>query len=158
MKARNNCFHIINLVIATNGATSPVHLGGLVWIINISIWLLNMLFIKYVYRIVANYLPLELLTFSFIRLPLPWGPPSSPISCMNQSCSCQPMPQQQQCGIPVTSATCTSAHGSTGSLTHWVGLGIEPKSSWMLVGFITRWATTGIPHLDYFRLELFLLL
>ena len=34
------------------------------------------------------------------------------------------------------------AHGNTGSLTHWVGPGIKPASSWILVGFATaepRW-------------------
>ena len=31
-------------------------------------------------------------------------------------------------------------------LTHWVGPGIEPTTfSWILVGFLTHWATTGIP-------------
>ena len=32
-------------------------------------------------------------------------------------------------------ATAT-VHSNTGSLTHWVGPGVEPVSSWMLVGFI----------------------
>ena len=31
---------------------------------------------------------------------------------------------------------CYSAYGSARPLTHWVGPGIEPASSWMLVGFI----------------------
>ena len=35
------------------------------------------------------------------------------------------------------------------SLTHWVRPGIEPASSWALVGFLTRWATTGIPRKLY---------
>ena len=30
-----------------------------------------------------------------------------------------------------------TAHGSTGSSTHWVRLGIEPESSWTLVKFVT---------------------
>ena len=38
---------------------------------------------------------------------------------------------------PAVSATYTTAHGNTGSLTHWVGPGIEPESPWILVGFIT---------------------
>ena len=33
------------------------------------------------------------------------------------------------------SATYTTAHGNTGSLTHWVRPGIKPLSSWMLVRF-----------------------
>ena len=36
----------------------------------------------------------------------------------------------------------TTAHGNTGSLTRWVRPGIEPASSWMLVGFLTHQATT----------------
>ena len=35
------------------------------------------------------------------------------------------------------SVTYTTAHGKVGSLTHWTKPGIEPTSSWMLVGFIS---------------------
>ena len=35
------------------------------------------------------------------------------------------------------SATYTTAHSNTRSLTHWEGPGIEPTSSWILVGFIS---------------------
>ena len=34
-------------------------------------------------------------------------------------------------------------HGNSRSLTHWVRPGIEPTTSWFLVGFINHWATTG---------------
>ena len=34
---------------------------------------------------------------------------------------------------------------NTRSLTHWARTGIEPTSSWMLVGFLTRRATMGTP-------------
>ena len=30
-------------------------------------------------------------------------------------------------------------------LTHWVKPGVEPESSWILVEFLTCWATPGIP-------------
>ena len=36
----------------------------------------------------------------------------------------------------------TTAHGNTGSLIHWLRPGIDPVSSWFLVGFISaapRW-------------------
>ena len=33
------------------------------------------------------------------------------------------------------------------SLTHWVRTGIEPTSSWILVGFLNRWAMTRTPLL-----------
>ena len=37
-------------------------------------------------------------------------------------------------------ATCSN------SLTHWARPGIEPASSWILVRFLTHWATTGTPY------------
>ena len=52
-------------------------------------------------------------------------------------------PQPQQCTIWAVSLTYTTAHGSTGSLTHWARPGIEHASSWMLIGFINHSATTG---------------
>ena len=39
--------------------------------------------------------------------------------------------------MPDLSCICTIAHCNTGSLTHWVGPGIEPMSSWMLVRLIS---------------------
>ena len=43
-------------------------------------------------------------------------------------------PQQRQIQA---SATCTIAQGKAGPLTHWAGPGMEPASSWILVGFVT---------------------
>ena len=40
-------------------------------------------------------------------------------------------------GIWAVSSTYTSAHSNAGSLTLWTRPGIEPKSSWTLVGFVT---------------------
>ena len=48
-----------------------------------------------------------------------------------------PIPQPQQRQIQVVSMTYTIAHGNTRSLTHWERPGIEPASSWILVGLIT---------------------
>ena len=45
------------------------------------------------------------------------------------------MAQPQQRGIRAASATYTAAHGKAGSLTHRVRPGIEPATSWFLVGF-----------------------
>ena len=53
----------------------------------------------------------------------------------NQSYSYQRMPQP--CRIQATSETYTTAQGNTGFLTHRARLGIEPESSWILVGFIS---------------------
>ena len=55
----------------------------------------------------------------------------------NWSYSCRPTPQPQQCRIPAASVTYTTAHGNTGSLTHWVRPEIKPKSSWILVGLVS---------------------
>ena len=67
----------------------------------------------------------------------------------NWSCSCQTVPQPQQCRIWAMSATYTAGHGNAGSLTHWARPGIVPASSWMLVKFVNHWATTGTPPLYF---------
>ena len=59
------------------------------------------------------------------------------------SCSCLPTPQPQPCLIWAASATYTVACSSARSLSHWARPGIKAASSWILVGFLTRWATTG---------------
>ena len=56
---------------------------------------------------------------------------------MNRTYSCQPTPQPQQDGTQATSATYITAHGNTGSPTHWVKPRIEPASSWILGGFVS---------------------
>ena len=66
-----------------------------------------------------------------------------------QSCSCQPTPEPQQRGIPATSATYTTAHSNSRSLTHWARLGIKPATSWFLVGFVSACATMGTTSLYY---------
>ena len=51
---------------------------------------------------------------------------------------CQgPTPQPQQRQIRAVPSTYATAHGNTGSLTQWMRPGIEPKTSWFLVGFIS---------------------
>ena len=66
---------------------------------------------------------------------------------LNQSCRCQPTPQPQQYGIRGASVTYATACSSARSLTHWARPEIEPASSWILVGFVTHWATVGTPVL-----------
>ena len=44
-----------------------------------------------------------------------------------------------------TSVTYTTAHSNARSLNPRVRPGIEPTSSWILIGFINHWATTGAP-------------
>ena len=55
------------------------------------------------------------------------------------------MPEPQQRRIRATSVTYITAHSSAGSLTHWAKPGIEPATSWFLVGFVNHWAMTGTP-------------
>ena len=42
--------------------------------------------------------------------------------------------------------TYTAAHGNARSLIHWVRPGIKPASWWILVRFLTCWATMGTPN------------
>ena len=64
---------------------------------------------------------------------------------LNRSYISGPTSQPQQCRIRAVSATCTAAHGNTGSLTHWVRPGIKPISSWILVGLVST-----VPQKDFF--------
>ena len=41
--------------------------------------------------------------------------------------------------------TYTRAHSNSRFLTHWERPGIEPTASWILGGFLTRWAMMGTP-------------
>ena len=49
------------------------------------------------------------------------------------------------------SVTYTAAHNNAGSLTHCARPGIEPLSSWMLVGFVNNWATKGTRIFSFLR-------
>ena len=66
-----------------------------------------------------------------------------------QSCSCWPMPQPQECQIRYVSVTYSAACDNTRSLTHWVGSGMEPESSWTLVRFVTAEPQWEPPVLGY---------
>ena len=63
----------------------------------------------------------------------------------NQSYSCPPTPQPQQPRIWAVSATYTTARGNTRSLIHWARQGIEPTTSWFLVGVHFCCAMMGTP-------------
>ena len=45
--------------------------------------------------------------------------------------------------IRAASSSLHHSHSHTRSLTHWARPGIQPASSWTLVGFLTPWAATG---------------
>ena len=87
-------------------------------------------------------------SFFFVFLPflgpLPWHM-EVPRLGSNRSCSHRPTPEPQQHQIQAASVTHTTAHGSAGSLTHRARPGIEPATSWFLVGFVNHGATTGTP-------------
>ena len=55
----------------------------------------------------------------------------------NRSCSHWPTAQPQQCQIWAASSNYNTAHSNARSLTHWERPGVEPTSSWILVGFVT---------------------
>ena len=84
-----------------------------------------------------------LFIFLFRAAPTAYG--ASPGKVSNRSRSCQPTPQPQQRQIWAESTTYTTAHGNARSLTHWARPGMEPVSSWILVGFANCWATVRTP-------------
>ena len=43
----------------------------------------------------------------------------------------------------------TTVHGNAGSLTHWARAGIEPSTSWFLVGFVNHCTMTGTPTFQF---------
>ena len=56
-----------------------------------------------------------------------------------------PKPQPQQGSIRALSVTYTIVHSNAGSLTHWARPGIQPETSWLLVGFTSpapQWELT----------------
>ena len=55
----------------------------------------------------------------------------------SQSCCCQPRPEPQQRQIRALSVIYAIVHSNAGSLTHWSRPGIEPETSWFLVGFVS---------------------
>ena len=63
----------------------------------------------------------------------------------NWSCSHQPIPQPQQRQIRAASVTYATAHSNAGSTTHQGRPGMEPTSSWIVVGFFFHCATMRTP-------------
>ena len=49
------------------------------------------------------------------------------------------------------SAAYTTAHSKARSLTHWARPRIKPVSSWILVGFLNHWVTSGTPQRIFFK-------
>ena len=49
------------------------------------------------------------------------------------------------------SATYTIGHGNARSPTHWARLGIEPASSWILVGFVSAAPWRELPRIRFFK-------
>ena len=60
-------------------------------------------------------------------------------------------PEPQQHRIQATSMTHTTAHNSTGSLTHWARPGIEPATTRFLVGFVNHCAMTKTPRFSVLK-------
>ena len=91
----------------------------------------------------------------FVFLPFSWAAPAayggSPARGPIGAVAAKPIPQPQERGIRVTSATYATAHGNAGSLTHWARPGTEPATSWFLVTFINHCATMGTPNMWKFN-------
>ena len=75
--------------------------------------------------------------FSFLFRPIPAAYGCSPRVDIKSELQLKPMPWPQQHQNWAASATYTTAHSNTRSLTYWVGPGIKPISSWILLRFIT---------------------
>ena len=60
---------------------------------------------------------------------------------------------QARSQISAAAASLCHSNSNEGSLIHWARPGIKPESSWMLVGFVTRWAITGTPIFEFFKLS-----
>ena len=82
--------------------------------------------------------------FFFFLGPHPWHMEVLRLG-LNGNYSCWPMPRPQQCQIQAASATYITAHSNARSLTHRVRPGMECTSSWIIVRFVTHWATRGTP-------------
>ena len=90
----------------------------------------------------------SLFFLSFVFLGLHRGIWRFPGWGSNQSYSCRPTAQPQQRGIRAASASLTTTHGNTGSLTHWARPGTEPATSWFLVGFVSAAPRWELPYLE----------
>ena len=119
------------------------------------LWLTAVMFC-YFYRVVPmDHCFIHIITtlciiiffFLYILGPHPWHMEVPRLGVQ----SVWPLPEPQQCQIWAASATYTTAHGHARSLTHWARPGIEPATSWFLVGFVNHWATTGIPITTLWR-------
>jgi len=65
-----------------------------------------------------------------------------------------PTAQPQQLGIWASSATYTTAHSNTGSLTSWARPGIEPESSWITVRFNTAEPWWELPSTLFYNMSI----
>ena len=95
-----------------------------------------------------TYMPGSIINYLFVCLfrAAPATYQGSQARGSNQSYSCWPMPQPQQRGIWTASATYTTTHGNAGSLTPWARPGIEPTTSWFLIGFISTTPQGELPN------------
>ena len=103
------------------------------------------------------YLFIYLFIYHFRAAPMAYGGSQPRVS--NWSWSHSPMAHQHR--IQDVSVTYTTAHGSAGSLTHWVRPGIKPVSSRMLVRFISaeqRWELTYCHFKPCFPIDFVVLL
>ena len=109
------------------------------------------------YKYIIGFFVCLFVCLLFVFLPFSWATSTvcggSQARGLNRSCSCQPTPEPQQLGIRAVSAAYTTAHGNARSLTHWTRPGIEPTTSWYLVGFIStlpRWEVQRKIKLKFF--------
>ena len=88
------------------------------------------------------------LFFFFFLGPHPWHM-EVPRPGVESELQHQTTPQPQPHQIPAHLWPTLQLVATAGSLTHWERPGIEPTSSWILIRFLTCWATTGTPNHEF---------
>ena len=69
----------------------------------------------------------------------------------NWSCCCRPIPEPQQCQIPATFATYTTAHRNAGALTpeRDQGSNLQLHGSYRFISTVPQWELQGCFHCVY---------
>ena len=106
--------------------------------------ILSNIFLGYIFNIISCIIP-SLVPELLLGGPYLWhvqvpGPEMEPAPIWQPE---PPQPQPRR--IQALSVTYTTAHGNAGSLTHQVRPGIKPKSSWILIAFVSAAPLRALP-------------
>ena len=135
MRLYLNCSPVYILSVLRTWWTWNIYWMSILCIFNLSLYWLLFLLLSSFFPILKNVVTV------FVHLILS----TQLITC--NSCSHSLLKKKKFFFHWSESVTYTTVHGNTGSITHWARPGIELESSWILVGFVNHWATTGAPVL-----------